>query len=128
LDSFLGRSSTTLLLGGATIRGPGYARGDTAELRQLMHRNLRWTTHVGAVLDRDAYIAGNTDGSLVSREQRLEQPEVSVVGDTAILTAVVVDEVERDGERQTFRLRLTQTWVREAGAWQCIGGHAGPPV
>jgi ketosteroid isomerase-like protein len=93
-----------------------------------MHRNLRWTTHVGAVLDRDAYIAGNTDGSLVSREQRLEQPEVSVVGDTAILTAVVVDEVERDGERQTFRLRLTQTWVREAGAWQCIAGHAGPPV
>jgi len=53
-----------------------------------MHRNLRWTTHVGAVLDRDAYIAGNTDGSLVWRERRLEQPEVSVVGDTAILTAV----------------------------------------
>jgi ketosteroid isomerase-like protein len=110
----------------AERRAAALARGDTAELRQPMHRHLRWTTHVGAVLDRDAYIAGNTDGSLVWREQRLEQPEVSVVGDTAILTAVVVDEVERDGERQTFRLRLTQTWVREAGAWQCIGGHAGP--
>ena len=90
------------VIAAAERRAAALARGDTAELRQLMHRNLRWTTRVGAVLDRDAYIAGNTDGSLVWREQRLEQPEVSVVGDTAILTAVVVDEVERDGERQTF--------------------------
>jgi hypothetical protein len=53
---------------------------------------------------------------------------VAVVGDTAVLTAVVVDVVERDGRQETFRLRLTQTWVREAGAWQCIAGHAGPSL
>ena len=57
--------------------------------------------------------------------QRLEEATVILVGDTAVLTAVVVDEVERDGQQETFRLRLTQTWVREAGAWQCISGHAG---
>ena len=90
-----------------------------------MHPMMRWATHTGAVLDRDTYIAGNTDGSLVWHEQRLEQPTVVVVGDTAVLTALVVDEVERDGERETFRLGWTQTWVREGRAWRCIGGHAG---
>ena len=91
-----------------------------------MHPMMRWATHTGAVLDRDTYIAGNTDGSLVWHEQRLEQPTVVVVGDTAVLTALVVDQVERDGERETFRLGLTQTWVREGRAWRCIAGHAGP--
>lgn len=93
-----------------------------------MHPDVRWTTHTGSVLDRDAYIAWNTDGSLRWHEQRLEQPVVTIVGDTAVLTAVVVDEVERDGNRETFRLRLTQTWVRASGAWRCVAGHAGPPL
>lgn len=93
-----------------------------------MHPELRWTTYTGAVLDRDAYVAGNTEGSLVWHAQRVEEPLVTVVGDTAVLTAVVVDEVERDGTRETFRLRLTQTWVREHGVWRCLAGHAGPRV
>jgi len=49
-----------------------------------------------------------------------------VHGDTAVLTAVAVDEVETDRGRETFRLRLTQTWVRQDGRWQCLSGHAGP--
>ena len=116
------------VLAAAERRAAALVGGDVAELRRLMHPKLRWTTHRGDVLDRETYIAGNTDGSLVWREQRLEQPAVIVVGDTAVLTAVVVDEVERDGRPETFRLRLSQTWVRVAGAWQCIAGHAGPPA
>jgi hypothetical protein len=114
------------VLAAAQLRAAALARGDAEELRRLMHPELRWTTHTGAVLGRDAYVAGNTEGSLVWHEQRLERPLVTVVGDTAVLTAVVVDEVERDGARETFRLRLTQTWVREHGTWRCLAGHAGP--
>jgi hypothetical protein len=91
-----------------------------------MHPKLRWTSHRGEVLDRDSYVARNTDGSLVWHEQRLEQPSVTVVGETAVLTAIVVDVVDRNGERETFRMRVTQTWVREGQEWQCIAGHAGP--
>jgi ketosteroid isomerase-like protein len=80
---------------------------------------------LSAVLDRDAYICANTAGSLVWREQRLEQPVVTVVGDMAVLVRVVVGEVVRDGRDKSFRLRVTQTWVREAGTWWCIARHAG---
>jgi Domain of unknown function (DUF4440) len=69
-----------------------------------MHPDLRWMTHRGDVLDRDTYLAGNTDGSLVWHQQRLEEPSVTVVGDAAVLTAIVVDVVDREGQRETFRL------------------------
>jgi hypothetical protein len=45
-----------------------------------------------------------------------------------VLVAVVVDEVEREGERVTNRLRLTQTWVQSDDGWVCLAGHAGPPA
>lgn len=51
-----------------------------------------------------------------------------VAGDTAVLTAAVTDVVSRDGQDQTFHLRLTQTWVRTQGGWRCLAGHASLPA
>ena len=53
---------------------------------------------------------------------------MQVVEDAAVLVAIVVDDVERDGRPQSFRLRLTQTWVRENAVWRCLAGHAGPEI
>jgi Domain of unknown function (DUF4440) len=53
---------------------------------------------------------------------------VAAAGDAAVLTGVVVDEVEHAGERVTNRLRLTQVWVRGETGWTCLAGHAGPFV
>jgi ketosteroid isomerase-like protein len=80
------------------------------------------------VLGRDEYVRGNTDGPLRCVGQTLEEPEVIVVGDTAVLVTVVVDAVEGDGQRRTFRLRLTQAWVRTGDTWRCLSGHAGPAL
>ena len=110
----------------AKKRAQALANADAAALRSLMHPDLRWTNFRGDVLDRTAYIEGNTGTKLRWHSQRLVEPHVVVVGDTAVLTAVVVDEVEGDHGRETFRLRLTQTWVRQDGGWVCLSGHAGP--
>ena len=115
------------VIAAAEERAAALVRRDKDALQRLMHPRLRWTTRLGLVLDRESYIDGNTSGSLNWRGQRLESPEVVVVGDAAILTATVVDEVEEAGDRQTFRLRLTQTWVRDQGTWQCLSGHASSP-
>jgi ketosteroid isomerase-like protein len=93
-----------------------------------MHPALQWTTFQGEVLSHEQYVAGNTADGLTWRSQRLEDARVAVVGDTAIVSALVIDEVERDGRDQTFALRLTQTWVRADASWQCLAGHAGPKV
>jgi ketosteroid isomerase-like protein len=114
------------VLAAAARRAQALVARDPGALRALHHPELRWTTHRGEVKDRDAYIAGNTEGDLVWRAQRLIEPNVALVGDTAILTAVVHDEFERAGEPGELRMRLSQTWIRTPDGWVCLAAHAGP--
>jgi ketosteroid isomerase-like protein len=58
----------------------------------------------------------------------VENARVVVVGDTAVLTSLVTDEVQKDGQGQSFTLHLTQTWVRVESVWRCLAGHVGPEV
>jgi hypothetical protein len=117
------------VLAAARARSEALVAGDRPRLTALLHPQLRWTTHRGTVLDRDRYLAGNVGGELTWVDQRLDDVDIQVVGEhVAVLTALVTDVVTRDGRAETFRLRLTQTWVRSADGWQCLSGHAGPPV
>jgi len=108
-------------------RAEALAAGDEAALRLLMHPGLQWTNFRGEVLGYEDYIDGNTGAGLRWRAQRLEGVAVVVAGDTAVLTAAVTDEVTRDEREQSFRLRLTQTWVRTPTGWRCLAGHASRP-
>jgi Domain of unknown function (DUF4440) len=56
----------------AERRARALVERDAETLRALHHPDLRWTTHRGAVLDRDAYVRANTEGALVWRAQALE--------------------------------------------------------
>jgi hypothetical protein len=94
-------------------------------LRRLLHPEFSWTSHRGERLDREGYVRVN------SREvqwvkQRLEDPEVTVVDDTAILLCTTNDTLVRDGVETTFRMPVTQVWVRAHRGWVCLAGHAGP--
>ena len=101
--------SESEVLAAAEARAVALAAGDADALHELHHPDLRWTTDRGEVLDRDRYIAGNTSGELVWHAQRLEDASVAVAGDTAVLTAIVVDDVSRAGDRR------------------CLSGHAPKP-
>ena len=112
------------VLSAARRRAGALASGVPSALAALHHPELRWTTHRGDFLSHDAYIAGNSGDGLVWHGQRLEEAQVVIVGDTAVLTAVAVDELAQG----TFRMRLTQTWVRRSGEWLLLAGHAGPLI
>jgi ketosteroid isomerase-like protein len=112
----------------ARRRAEALAAGDEDALRLLMHPDLQWTSYRGELLGYEDYIAGNLHGDLRWRAQRLEDIRVVVAGDTAVLTGWVTDEVCRGGRDQTFRLRLTMTWVRTAQGWRCLAGHASSPA
>lgn len=116
------------VLEAAEARATALARGDAAALLALLDERFRWTTHLGEVLDRAEYVARNTgDGRTVWRSQSLGDPHVVVVADTAVLHAVVTDVVLADvAGTEEFRMPMTQVWVRAAGGWRCLAGHAGP--
>jgi ketosteroid isomerase-like protein len=108
----------------AMRRAAALAARDEAALRVLMHPALQWTNFRGDVLGYEDYIVGNTRGNLRWRSQRLAGITVTVVGDAAVLTAAVTDEVSKDGQDRAFHLRLTQVWVRTPEGWRCLAGHA----
>jgi ketosteroid isomerase-like protein len=101
---------------------------DADALRALHHPGFRFTTPRGDVRDRDAYVAGNTEGDLVWRDQHLVEHDVVVAGDAAVLTGVVHDAFERAGEPGAHDMRITLVWVRHDGDWVVLAAHAGPPV
>jgi ketosteroid isomerase-like protein len=115
------------VIAAAGDRASALATGDAERLRELLHEQFRWTTHTGETFDRSEYIRTNTEGHTVWRSQDLTGADVVVVGDTAVLRAEVTDVVvSDDNDVETFRMPMTQVWVRSAGRWKCIAGHAGP--
>ena len=113
------------VLTAARRRAEALSSGDPEELRRWLHEGFVWTSHRGEVFDRAAYVEANAH-RLRWVSQELVDPQVTVVGDTAIVVAAVRDVVERDGGPVTFTMRVTQTWIRSADGWQCLAGHAGP--
>lgn len=97
------------------------------QLSTLLHGDFRWTSSAGDTFSRSEYIRRNTNGETVWRSQRLTGAEVVVVGNTAVLYAEVTDVVlSEDDETETFRMPMTQVWVRLDRGWKCLAGHAGP--
>jgi ketosteroid isomerase-like protein len=110
----------------ATARATALADVDREGLEARLHEDFRWTSHLGETYGREEYVRRNTQGHTVWRSQGLGNPEVVVAGDTAVLLAEVTDVIVRDGEDLTFRMRVTQVWVRGDDGWLCLAGHAGP--
>ncbi|HXH77526.1 nuclear transport factor 2 family protein [Nocardioides sp.] len=118
---------TRQVIQAAEARAAALADGDAERLSALLHQDFRWTAHVGETYDRTEYIRRNTTGHTTWRSQKLLDPEVVVVGETAVLFAEVIDVVlAGDDDTETFRMPMTQVWVRSDGAWVCLAGHAGP--
>ena len=110
----------------ALARAAALVRGDAETLDLLLHDDFGWTTHRGDVLDKAAYVRRNTDGTTRWLAQELTEPQVTVVGDVAVLRTLVTDRVEGLHGPETFRMPMTQTWVRTPAGWRCLAGHAGP--
>jgi hypothetical protein len=109
----------------AEVRAAALVEGEPDRLRRLLHPEFQWTSHRGERYDRESYVLANTRG-LRWLKQRLEDPEVTVVGDTAILLCTANDTVLRDGQEAGFRIPVTQVWVRAHRTWVMLAGHAGP--
>ena len=110
------------VISAARARASALVDADADGLRTVLHEQFRWTTHRGDTYDREEYIRRNTGGRLAWNSQQLTGTDVVVVGDTAVLRAEVTDTVQSG----TFRMPMTQVWVRTGDGWQCLAGHAGP--
>jgi ketosteroid isomerase-like protein len=117
------------VLAAAHARASALVAGDAAALTSLLHPDFSWVSHRGDAFDRDRYVAANTaPGGVRWGAQILEQAQVHVVGDAAVLRCTVTDVITgADGREVRARMWMTQTWTRdETTGWVCLAGHAGP--
>lgn len=121
-----GMDSPTEVLAAARMRADALGRGDRKALEVLLHSQFVWTSHKGMTFDKSTYLDANIDGPTEWHGQRLEDVDIRVIDDVAVLRCVVTDDVTAADGRETFRMPLTQTWIRGERGWQCLAGHAGP--
>ena len=114
------------VLQAARARAAALGAGDASRLGELLHDDFRWTAHTGESFDRASYVESNTGGRTRWRGQDLGDAAVLVVGDAAVLRTVVTDTIERADGSETYRMPMTQFWVRAGSGWRCLAGHAGP--
>ncbi len=114
------------VLAAAEERARALAGTDETALRRLLHPDFGWTAHTGRRFDLESYVRSNRGGGTGWHGQTLRDPAVVVVGPTAVLTCVVVDEMDQGDGVRTFTMPITQTWVRDGGRWLLLAGHAGP--
>jgi ketosteroid isomerase-like protein len=114
------------VISAAEARASALAEGDARRLSDLLHEDFRWTAHNGETYGRGEYIRRNTEGHTVWRSQDLSDADVVIVGTTAVLYAEVTDVVVSGATTETFRMPMTQVWVRSGSGWKCLAGHAGP--
>ncbi|MGN6574574.1 MAG: nuclear transport factor 2 family protein [Nocardioides sp.] len=110
----------------AAERACALAAADAGALTDLLHEEFRWTSHLGETFGREDYVRRNTVGPVRWESQRLDDVDVVVVGEVAVLRAEVSDTVAGGDGPETFRMPMTQVWILDGGRWRCLAGHAGP--
>ncbi|HEX2203029.1 MAG TPA: nuclear transport factor 2 family protein [Longimicrobium sp.] len=99
---------------------------DVEALKRLIHEQFMGVDPSGALLGRDDVIETYTGELFILQSLVVEEQHVRVAGDTGVVTA---DSIMRgrtptgDFER---RVRFSDVYVREGGAWRLFASHVTP--
>ena len=114
--------------------GLAYAAADTVTLKSLLADDY---VHVnggtGTVLSRDDWLewvesrkAAMARGELIVDDYRVEDVEISLDGNVAIVVGRVISSVREDGVLRSSEIRFSNTWVYREGAWRRLLFHDSP--
>jgi ketosteroid isomerase-like protein len=119
-------------------------KGQTAE-QELLKLEQEWTNadlkDDWATMDRilaDDYVLTDRDGFVSTKAQVLaymksgegkiltlaiDDMKVRVYGDAAVVTLRATIKETYKGEEISDVVRITNTWIKNAGRWQCVATH-----
>jgi ketosteroid isomerase-like protein len=119
-------------------------KGQTAE-QELLKLEQEWTNadlkDDWATMDRilaDDYVLTDRDGFVSTKAQVLaymksgegkiltlaiDDMKVRVYGDAAVVTLRATIKETYKGEEISDVVRITNTWIKKAGRWQCVATH-----
>ena len=93
-------------------------RNDVAALGALLSDQLLYLHSTGDRDGKDALLGQIGDGTIVYRRVTPHEPEVHVLGDTAILFGHIDADVTREGNDRTLDYDYLAVWAKADDRWQ----------
>jgi ketosteroid isomerase-like protein len=100
------------------------AKNDMTTIERILAPEFVITDSDGRLTTRAERIARGRSGAIKFQSFTVDDYQVHVVGDTAIVTGRVTQKGVRDGKDITGQERFTDTFVRRGGQWQAVATHS----
>lgn len=98
---------------------------DRKALERILAPGFAYTNASGEKMTRDEYLALYVDsGRMTWTSQELSQVDLSLFGDTAVVTCLVHDVATWDGAPLDAWFRATHVWKARERRWVMLAGHA----
>jgi len=113
--------ATLVLINRQFIRN--FLNNDTVEHSKIIHpSNFLFIGTNGRLLDRNEYMQAWAHGydKAVTPEFDLEEIQVRIFDNAALIVAKTKDKKIKDGSCITGETRYTDTYIKEKGEWRCV--------
>jgi len=100
-----------------------FLNNDTVEHSKIIHpSNFLFIGTNGKLLDRNEYMQAWAHGydKTIMPEFDLEEVQVRVFDNMALIVAKTKDKKIKDGVYVTGETRYTDTYIKEKGEWKCV--------
>lgn len=106
------------LVGGMVARDP-------AAMDRVLAGDFQTITYGGRLVDRAGDISAVTASpDFEVKAVTTKEVDIRVYGDAAVVRALIA-VIERRGDKlTTVPIRITQTWIRQAGEWRAVADQA----
>jgi len=117
-----------------TAFGLAFVEADISKLKSLLTEDyLHVNGGSGKVLGRDDWLKWMESrrveiekGILIIEDYRIEDVEISLDGNAALVVGRVVSSVKRDGVPKSSQIRFSNTWLCRDGVWRRASFHDSP--
>jgi ketosteroid isomerase-like protein len=96
---------------------------DSSALNALVSERFVNTEYDGEVSDKTKFLADIRDPQFKPSAVKIEEVKINFFGETAIVTGVYHTKGIYQGRPYDHLGRFTDTWVSDAGKWQCVASH-----
>jgi ketosteroid isomerase-like protein len=102
-------------------RNQALQKGDIATLDRIYSDDLVYANASGALLTKAQHLAELKGRTLNFRSFKHEDVQVTVHGDTGVLTGISKSVVEYQGAVSSSNRRFLNIFFKKDGRWQCVG-------
>ena len=100
------------------------AKNDAAAFRALIADDWKVVMGEGSVMTADQILNPLKDGKLKFSSFTVDELDVRIFGDAAVVIGTNHTKGEWDGQDFTGKSRFTDVFVRIDGKWRCVSSHS----